>query len=33
MPLVSISRHLAPFGELGWKAVTLQGLEVEKQYN
>jgi hypothetical protein len=23
LPLVSISRHLAPFGELGWKVITL----------
>jgi hypothetical protein len=25
-PLVSISRHLAPFDELGWKVITLKGL-------
>jgi hypothetical protein len=25
-PLVSISRHLAPFDELGWKVITLKSL-------
>jgi hypothetical protein len=25
-PLISISRHLAPFNELGWKVITLKGL-------
>jgi hypothetical protein len=24
-PLISISRHFAPFEKLGWKAVTLKG--------
>jgi hypothetical protein len=28
-PLASISRHLAPFEELGWKAITPKGLFLE----